>query len=67
MDFVSKFCRKSQVWRLLTYMFVHENSIHVVSNIIAQSLFGLPFEITYGSLATGIIYVCGVLTGLLLI
>jgi membrane associated rhomboid family serine protease len=38
-----------QVWRLATYMFVHEGMFHILFNMLALWMFGVELERTWGS------------------
>ena len=38
-----------QVWRFLTYMFVHRDIFHLLYNVIGQLTVGVPLELVHGS------------------
>jgi membrane associated rhomboid family serine protease len=48
--------RHGQVWRFITYAFLHANFVHVVVNIFSQIIIGSFIEATIGSLKTSILY-----------
>ena len=49
-----------QVWRLITYSFLHGNLIHLVLNIAAINIFGKEVESIYGNLKFSLIYLLSV-------
>ena len=51
--------RRDQIWRFLTYMFVHANLMHVLTNIVGQVIVGLPLEMAHGSLRVAAVYFIG--------
>ncbi len=55
--------RKWEVWRFLTYMFVHAGYFHIVFNILMQLLLGLPLEMVHRWWRILLIYVTGVVGG----
>jgi len=38
---------KSQLWRYLTYMFVHSGYFHITFNVLIQLMLGLPLELVH--------------------
>ena len=60
---------RSQVWRFLTYMFIHSDSNHISMNILIQLFVGIPLEMSQpGWIGTGrvaLIYFSGVIFGVL--
>lgn len=56
-----------QVWRLLTYAWLHANTLHLVSNLVLLWWVGKIVERRVGSLVTLGVYVSGALAGGLLI
>ena len=38
--------RRHEVWRFLTYQFVHVNMEHIVFNTLMQLVVGLPLEMS---------------------
>ena len=55
-----------QVWRLLTYVFVHCGWVHIACNVGVQIMLGCPLEIVHGPIRVAAIYLAGSLTGSLL-
>ena len=54
---------RSEVWRFLSYMFVHVTVEHLILNITIQLLVGLPLEMSHSSWRVAIVYLCGVFAG----
>ena len=52
--------RRDQIWRFLTYMFVHANFMHVLTNIVGQVIVGVPLEMAHGSLRVAVVYFIGI-------
>jgi rhomboid-related protein 1/2/3 len=40
--------KRSEVWRYVTYMFVHSGLFHLAFNILAQLALGIPLEMVHG-------------------
>ncbi len=40
--------KREQVWRYLTYMFIHSGLFHVTFNILIQLVLGIPLEMVHG-------------------
>ena len=40
--------RRFEVWRYLTYMFIHSDLAHLAFNILAQLVLGIPLEMVHG-------------------
>ncbi|XP_046547424.1 rhomboid-related protein 2-like isoform X3 [Haliotis rubra] len=55
--------RRYEAWRYLTYMFIHQGFLHILSNMIFQLLFGLPLEIVHKWWRVMVVYLCGVIAG----
>ncbi|XP_039965287.1 protein rhomboid [Bactrocera neohumeralis] len=55
--------RRLQVWRFLSYMFLHANWFHLGFNVVIQLFYGIPLEVMHGSARIGIIYCAGVFAG----
>ena len=55
--------RKFEVWRFLSYMFVHSGYFHIIFNILMQLLLGIPLEMVHRWWRILLIYVCGVVAG----
>jgi membrane associated rhomboid family serine protease len=54
---------REQLWRFLTYMLLHSNSLHLALNIAIQCLLAAPLEHEQGHLRTSLVYFGGVLGG----
>lgn len=55
--------KKKEVWRFLTYMFVHSGYFHIVFNILVQLLLGLPLEMVHRWWRVLLVYLTGVVAG----
>ena len=55
--------RNGESWRLVTAMFLHANSIHLIGNMFALRLCGLSAEKIFGSLRYAAIYLLAGLAG----
>ena len=55
--------RRKEVWRYLTYMFVHVNHQHLLMNVFLQLFVGLTLEMTHGTKKVTIVYFFGVISG----
>ena len=55
--------RKWEVWRFLTYMFVHAGYFHIVFNLLVQLLLGIPLEMVHRWWRILLIYLSGVVAG----
>ncbi|XP_048776348.2 rhomboid-related protein 2-like [Ostrea edulis] len=55
--------RRYEAWRFVTYMFLHQGYIHLISNLIFQLLLGLPLELVHKFWRVLLIYVLGVIAG----
>jgi membrane associated rhomboid family serine protease len=54
---------REQLWRFLTYMLLHSDSLHLALNIAIQCLLAAPLEHEQGHLRTSLVYLGGVLGG----
>lgn len=53
-------------WQPFTYMFVHENLMHVICNMLGLLFFGIPTERAIGSKEFTLMYLlCGTLSGII--
>ena len=50
---------RSELWRFLTYQYLHAGLPHLLGNVIMQLLIGIPLEMVHGTLRVGIIYTVG--------
>ena len=55
--------KKWEVWRFVTYMFVHSGYFHVAFNLLIQLVLGIPLEMVHRWWRILLIYVCGVAAG----
>lgn len=56
---------KSEIWRFLTYSFLHAGTAHLIINIILQLVIALPLEAEVGHLRVLSVYFGGILCGAL--
>lgn len=54
---------RQQLWRFLTYMLLHSDSLHLALNIAIQCLLAAPLEHEQGHLRTSLVYLGGVVGG----
>ncbi|KAI6184335.1 Rhomboid protease [Aphelenchoides bicaudatus] len=59
--------KKEQIWRYLTYMFIHIGYLHLISNVVVQLLLGLPLELVHKLWRISALYLLGVITGAVLV
>ncbi|XP_051168874.1 rhomboid-related protein 2 [Leptopilina boulardi] len=55
--------KRYQIWRYITYMFVHVGAFHLVVNLLVQIMLGIPLEMVHKWWRVLIIYLAGVLAG----
>ncbi|KAK9874302.1 hypothetical protein WA026_002655 [Henosepilachna vigintioctopunctata] len=55
--------QRKQVWRYITYMFVHVGPFHLVVNLLVQILLGVPLEMVHRWWRVLLVYFAGVLAG----
>ena len=55
--------KREQVWRFISYMFLHAGIEHILGNVVLQLLVGLPLEMVHKSLRVCLVYLSGVLAG----
>ncbi|XP_030866852.2 rhomboid-related protein 3 isoform X2 [Gorilla gorilla gorilla] len=55
---------RAQVWRYLTYIFMHAGIEHLGLNVVLQLLVGVPLEMVHGATRIGLVYVAGVVAEL---
>ena len=53
--------QKSEIWRYITYMFVHVDYSHIVFNVLMQVFVGVPLEMSHGPIRVGSLYLIGVI------
>lgn len=59
--------KKHEVWRFLTYMFVHSGYFHITFNVLIQLMLGVPLEMVHRWWRILLIYLSGVLLGSLVV
>lgn len=57
--------RRRQLWRLLSYMLVHRDSVHLLGNVLLQLLLGGPLEVCHGGWRLLVLHQGGVAAGAL--
>lgn len=57
--------RRYEIWRFVSYMLVHVDTTHLVVNVVTQLIFGIALELLHGWWRTVLIYLAGVLLGVL--
>ena len=55
--------KKYELWRFITYMFVHVGYVHIIGNILVQLVVGIPLEMVHRWWRILLIYLFGVLAG----
>ena len=55
--------KKWEVWRFLTYMFVHSGYFHIIFNLLIQLLLGIPLEMVHRWWRLLLVYLTGVVAG----
>lgn len=55
--------RRKEIWRFLTYMFVHSDTQHIFFNMSMQLFVGIPLEMSHGSTRVAKVYAFGVVAG----
>lgn len=55
--------RKWEVWRFLTYMFVHSGYFHIIFNLLMQLMLGIPLEMVHRWWRILLVYLTGVVAG----
>lgn len=56
-------CKRFEIWRFISYMFVHSDGAHLMGNLIMQICFGIPLELVNHWHRVTLIYLSGVLAG----
>ena len=46
-------------WRFIGYGFVHNTYVHLAGNVVSQLFFGLPLELSNGSIRIAYVYLSG--------
>ncbi|VDP08272.1 unnamed protein product, partial [Schistosoma margrebowiei] len=55
--------KRHEVWRFLTYMFIHNGYVHLAFNCLLQVVLGLLLEIVHKFWRVGLVYLLGVIAG----
>ena len=55
--------QREEVWRFISYMFLHAGIEHILGNVILQLMVGVPLEMVHKSLRVFLVYIAGVLAG----
>ena len=55
--------KRSDVWRYLTYQFLHAGFPHIFGNLLMQLFLGIPLELVHGTVRVGMVYTVGVTVG----
>lgn len=55
--------KRRQIWRFVTYMFVHADITHLVMNLVFQLVLGIILELVHCWWRVALIYLSGVLAG----
>ena len=51
--------RRTEVWRFVSYQFLHANFNHIAGNIMGQLLLGIPLEMLHGTFKIALLYTVG--------
>uniref|UniRef100_A0AAG5DG55 EF-hand domain-containing protein n=1 Tax=Anopheles atroparvus TaxID=41427 RepID=A0AAG5DG55_ANOAO len=54
---------RQEVWRFLTYMFVHIGTMHLVMNLLVQIFLGVALELVHCWWRVALVYLAGVIAG----
>uniref|UniRef100_A0A914W4H3 Phospholipid-transporting ATPase n=1 Tax=Plectus sambesii TaxID=2011161 RepID=A0A914W4H3_9BILA len=55
--------KRYQVWRYLSYMFIHIGIYHILFNSLTQIIIGIPLELVHKPWRIAIVYLLGVVAG----
>ncbi|XP_046682833.1 rhomboid-related protein 2 [Homalodisca vitripennis] len=55
--------KRIELWRFVTYMFVHIGVVHLIVNIMVQVLLGIPLEMVHRWWRVLVVYFAGVIAG----
>lgn len=61
--FIYNSSERYQVWRFITYMFVHVGVMHILMNLIIQIFLGVALELVHQWWRVALVYLAGVLAG----
>lgn len=57
--------RQPELWRFVTYMFLHDSRVHLSLNVVVQCLFAMTLEKDQGNLRVLVVYLGGGMLGAL--
>ena len=57
---------RPQLWRFLSYQFVHNGFVHITTNVVIQLMLGCPLESINGFFRVGVVYTAGIYGGAIL-
>ncbi|XP_050700703.1 rhomboid-related protein 2-like isoform X2 [Eriocheir sinensis] len=55
--------RRYEAWRYVSYALIHSGYMHLIMNLVMQTILGLLLELVHGWWRVGLIYMSGVLAG----
>ena len=55
--------KREQVWRFVSYLFLHAGIEHILGNVVLQLMIGVPLEMVHKSIRVSLVYISGVLSG----
>ncbi|KAH8854197.1 Rhomboid-related protein 1 [Schistosoma japonicum] len=55
--------KRYELWRFLTYMFIHDGYMHLVFNCFVQLVLGVLLELVHKIWRVGLVYLLGVIAG----
>lgn len=61
--FIYNSTQRHQVWRFVTYMFVHVGVMHILMNLIIQIFLGVALELVHQWWRVALVYLAGVVAG----
>lgn len=54
---------RNEIWRFVTYMFVHSSILHLIGNVFMQIFLGVPLELVHSWWRVALVYLAGGLAG----
>lgn len=55
--------KRSELWRFVTYIFVHSSVLHLIGNVFMQIFLGVPLELVHSWWRVALVYLAGGLAG----